>query len=184
MQSHLLQLSLVTVLMITLLGCGRTTEHVFIDNTNKCSSPKILIVFNDVQNNGDNALNISPMEVKSALLQAFNENGCIGITPSGDNVASAVYSTHITTNSDNKILYSNSKTAISTHITLDIKNPSGQQTINGDGNFELSSDKVLGVGSSNQINLADKTYTLSVASRSLAKALSDTLLNSAGSTTP
>lgn len=160
----------------TLNACSRTTEHVFIDNANRCSSPKISLAFDNVQNNGDNTLGISPMEVKSALLQAFDENGCIGFSPSSPHTASATYITQLATDSTNKVIFSNDTTTAEVVIVLHVQTATKRQTIEGRGQLALSNDKVLGLGANNQLNLADKNYALSVASRSLAKAYSDKLL--------
>lgn len=157
-------------------ACSRTTEHVFIDNANKCSSPKVSLAFGNVQNNGDNALGISPMEVKSALLQAFDENGCIGFSPSSPYIANATYTTQLATDSKNKVIFSNDTTTAEVVIVLHVQSATKKQTIEGRGQLALSNDKVLGLGANNQLNLADKNYALSVASRSLAKAYSDKLL--------
>ena len=161
---------------MSLGACSRTTEHVFIDNANKCSSPKISLAFGNVQNNGDNALGISPMEVKSALLQAFDENGCIGFAPSSLHTANATYTTQLATDSKNKVIFSNDTTTAEVVIVLHVQTDTKRQTVEGRGQLALSNDKVLGLGANNQLNLADKNYALSVASRSLAKAYSDKLL--------
>lgn len=161
---------------VTLNACSRTTEHVFIDNANRCSSPKISLAFDNVQNNGDNALGISPMEVKSALLQAFDENGCIGFSPSSPHTANATYITQLATDSTNKVIFSNDTTTAEVVIVLHVQTATSKQTIEGRGQLALSNDKVLGLGANNQLDLADKNYALSVASRSLAKAYSDKLL--------
>ncbi len=154
-------------------ACTPTTEHVFIDNANKCAHPEYSISFNEVKNDGKNDLSISPLEVKSALMQAFNENGCIALLSSSINEANASYNTRIEENIQKGLLHSNSSIKIIVEITLHIKDASNQQNIQGIGFLDLNNEKYLGMGSTHKIQREHKTYALSIASRSLSKTLSD-----------
>lgn len=151
------------VLALFFYGCTSIPALNVSPTAHKCSTPLAnfhIASITPLQND----LNVSPNFIKDLLTKASNE-GCFTIdkTTNDSYNIEITYETTLQADHEQKIATSSSQTLVNAQVKIFLKNSSATKTFNGKSSIQISSKKILDIGSDAQIKQSDKDQVITEA---------------------